>query len=507
MNAKPIAPTRITIVGGGFTAASSAVQLVRTSTLPVAITIIEPRPTVGGGLAHSADDPDHRLNGPAYLHYVDPSDSDSFQRWCVARDLVRADPGAHVADGVLYPRRQDFGRFVAQTVAEHGQLPGGSTIAHVRDVAQDLSQAGPLFTVHTRNGQAIASDMVMVATGNALPRLPAEFASVDPSHPGLLASPTDLARVRAIPKSARVLVLGTGLTALDILSTLVRSGHEGQITAVSRRGLRPASQRPLTRPAPNADTFHWPTRIDGPMVPFLVAAGSAPTLRQLTRALRERIRQVEAAGDLWYTPFDEIRDCLWQVWPGVSAQEKRRYLKRLRPWFDNFRFRSPPQNEAMVGRAEAAGRVRFQASRVLGVETTADGAFRVALRPRGTEQMQTQEFDSVINCTGLDAAAGVRDNPFLSALMRQGVIRVDETGVGLAAMPDCSAIAADGRVLDTLKIIGPPTNGTFADQVGAAFIAGHIRRALPSWLATVAALQAHAAPAGDTAVMRIKESA
>ena len=31
-------------------------------------------------MAHSADDPDHRLNGPAFLHYVDPSDPEAFDR-------------------------------------------------------------------------------------------------------------------------------------------------------------------------------------------------------------------------------------------------------------------------------------------------------------------------------------------------------------------------------------------------------------------------------------------
>lgn len=507
MKAKTSAPTRITIVGGGFSGASSAVQLVRASRLAVAITIVEPRPLVGGGLAHSADDPDHRLNGPAFLHYVDPSDSESFQRWCVERDLVKADPGARVADGSLYPRRRDFGRYVAETVGKLDKLPTGSTICHVQDVAEDLSHAGPLFTVRTRNGRSIESEMVMVATGNALPRLPAEFGGIDASHPGIVAVPTDLERVRAIPKSARVLVLGTGLTALDILSSLVRLGHEGQITAVSRRGLRPASQRPSTTPAPSAPAFHWPTRIDGPMAPFLLEAGSSPTMRKLMRVLRERISEVEAAGDLWYTPYDEVRDSVWQVWPTLPMHEKKRFLKRLRPWFDNFRFRSPPQNEAMVRQAEAAGGVEFRASRIRGVECAPNGAIRVAMRDRGSPVDRLQEFDAVINCTGLDSAAGVRDNPFLSSLMRQGFISVDPTGVGLAADQDCRAIAADGRVLDTLRIIGPPTNGTFPDQVGAAFIAAHIRRALPSWLEAVEVLHAKVPSVGSGEALRTRESA
>ena len=55
----------VTIVGGGFSGASAAIQLARHAPPRLDITVIEPRPDVGRGLAYSSDDPDHRLNGTA----------------------------------------------------------------------------------------------------------------------------------------------------------------------------------------------------------------------------------------------------------------------------------------------------------------------------------------------------------------------------------------------------------------------------------------------------------
>lgn len=506
MNAKTSMPTRITIVGGGFTGASTAVQLVRASAIPLAITIVEARPKLGAGIAHSADDPDHRLNGPAFLHYVDPADPLAFQRWCEDRNLVQGDPGALVPGGSLYPRRSEFGKFVAETVRTHEHWATGSVIRHLQAVAEDLTESGELFTLRTKEGQTIQSEMVIVATGNALPQLPQEFKAIDPSSAGIVAVPTDLDRVRGLPKSARVLVLGTGLTALDILSTLVRAGHQGPITAVSRRGLRPASQRPPPPSQSKPTIYEWPSRIDSAVPPFILAAGPSPTARKLLRALRERIREVEAAGDLWYTPYDELRDSFWQVWPTVPLAEKKRYLKRLRPWFDNFRFRSPPQNDAMVRQAEAAGLIQFGSTRIHAAERLSGGVIRVFMRDRGASVERTQDFDAVINCTGLDPAAGIKDNPFLSSLMRRDLVCVDSTGVGLAADDVCRSISANGRVRDTLRLIGPPTNGSFADQVGAAFIAARIRRALPSLLATIQVSHLRAGVEGGHA-FRTKESA
>lgn len=496
MNAKTsVPPRRITIIGGGFSGASVAVQLVRASQLPLAITIIEPRPDVGRGLAHSADDPDHRLNGTPAQHFVDPADPEGFSRWCVERGLVQEDPGAVAPGGSLFSRRKDFGAFVAETLRAHAGWPTGSTIRHLQDVVTDATAAAKTIDVRTAEGRVLAADMVIVATGNALPRLPAEFDVQLGANPAVIAVPTDLERVRAIPKSARVLVLGAGLTALDILSTLVRAGHEGGITAVSRRGLRPFPQRPPAAAQNKVAISELLARIEGPVAPFILAAGNPPTIRRLLRALRERIRQVESAGDLWYTPFDELRDALWQVWPTVPLDEKIRFLKRLRPWWDAHRFRSPPQNEAMVREAEDRGRVVFRTVRIRSVAQASDGSIRVVLCDRSTRTERTEHFDAVINCTGLDAAAGAKDNPLLAALARQGLISVDATGVGFAVDAGCRAIGLDGRAHDALRIIGPPTNGAFGDQVGAPFIAMRIRRAVPSMLAALGALPSAAAPA------------
>lgn len=479
-------PQRITIIGGGFTGASLAVQLVRASREPLDITIVEPRDSLGAGLAHSADDPDHRLNGPTFVHYLDPMDPLAFDRWVDERGLIRDDPGARVPGGQLFVRRRAFGEFVADVVRVHAKWPTGSTIRHVRDLAVGLTERGGTYIVRTESGQHRSSDMVLVATGNALPRLPAEFRQLAESNPRVIAVPTDLQRVRGIPKTARVLLLGSGLTAMDILSTLVRSGHEGPITSISRKGLRPASQRPPPPGATVATKFNLAERIDAPVAPFLRKAGDPPTVRKLMRALRDRIREVEAGGDVWYTPYDDVRETFWRVWSTLPLEEKRRYLKRLRPIFDAYRFRTPPQNEALVRAAENAGAITFLTTRVHQAQSTKHGVIRVSMRDKNELTDRLREFDAVINCTGLDAAAGAKDNPFLKSLVQEGVLCIDPTGVGFSADDHCRAIRSDGQAQERLRVVGPPTLGKFADLVGAPFIANHIRRVLPDILATLA---------------------
>jgi uncharacterized NAD(P)/FAD-binding protein YdhS len=53
------------------------------------------------------------------------------------------------------------------------------------------------------------------------------------------ADPLDTDPPLSVPTDARVLLVGSGLTALDVICTLLRQGHRGAIDVLSRRGLRP----------------------------------------------------------------------------------------------------------------------------------------------------------------------------------------------------------------------------------------------------------------------------
>jgi uncharacterized NAD(P)/FAD-binding protein YdhS len=67
------------ISGGGYTGTAFAIHLSRAATKPLDIWVIEPRERVGGGLAHSTEDPNHRLNAPDDIHLLYPDDALHFR--------------------------------------------------------------------------------------------------------------------------------------------------------------------------------------------------------------------------------------------------------------------------------------------------------------------------------------------------------------------------------------------------------------------------------------------
>ncbi|HYC36034.1 MAG TPA: FAD/NAD(P)-binding protein [Usitatibacter sp.] len=442
---------RMVIVGGGFTGAACAVQMARLARGSLEITVVEPRQDLGRGVAYSTADPDHRLNGPLDNHLLDPAEPDALRRWCEAQGVFARDPDAFANNGTAYISRGDFGAYVADMVRLEGR-----SIVHVRARAVDIVPGEAGETVVLEDGSRLPCALAVLATGNGPTRLPSAFASL-PGDPRIIADPLAEPVLPEIPPDARVLVIGASLTALDMASTLVRRGHRGAVNVISRRGLRPRPQRPR---GGDADVRALLERIEGPAPEFVTQALSGGSIRSLLHATRDRIAQLEREGATWHAGFDEVRNSVWRFWPALSVVEKRRFLRHLRPWYDVHRFRAPPQNEALVREAEARGLVRFQASRSA---------------PEG-------RFDAVINCSGLGADCGARDNTLLAKLLQRGRLKPDPSGFGFAVDGDCRPLGADGPQR-RLRMLGPPTAGTFGDPLGVIFIAPQVRRACPSMFA------------------------
>ena len=475
---------RIVIVGGGFSGTSAAVQLVRRSPAALDITVVEPREHIGGGLAYSSDEPDHRLNGQPGMHNPDPADTGMFARWCDQHGAVIADPAARLANGTTFIRRSVFRTFLQETVAQHAHWPTGSSIRHLRDRAVDIVPGAMAQTVMTANGAVLACDMVVLAPGHTRARLPANFGAGFAEHERVIVDPLATARLPAVAPDERVLVLGSGLTAYDILSTLLCAGHRGPIEVVSRRGLRPQAQRPP--PAPGMPPLPpMLERLAAPPDPFIRATGSPPTVRALLRALRRQIRAVARDGESWDASFDHLRDMVGQVWPGMAVAEKRRFFRQLRPWYDTHRFRVAPQNAVIVAAAEARGQVRFRAASIEGVASDGpDAPLRIALRERRAAAAHASFYDRVINCSGVDSTHPSAI-PLYAALLERGMISIDPSGVGMAVDGHYRAIDRHGNAGPRLRLVGPPTLGARGDPLGSAFIGIQVYNMIPDLLAVL----------------------
>lgn len=441
----------VVVIGGGFSGAVVAHQLARRAPDLFRIVVIEPRERLGSGVAYSTTDPAHRINVPASRMSFVSSDPCHFDRWLKADGVLRSDPEALTPDGRAFPRREVFGRYVAETLEPY-LLTGA--IEHRRDRATTVVRA-PWggYVVRLASGGEITADDVVLAATHPSPAAPEAFSPVA-GDPRLIADTQDAAALDALDPDARVLIVGTGLSMADIVASLERRGHRGPITAVSRRGL-------LSRGHPSRAADEYGAFDREPSV----------TALDLLQRIRRTVAAAEASGGRWHYVLDAVRNQGRGIWAALPESERRKVARRLRTFWDVHRFRVAPQLEDAIARLRASGQFEVFAGEPVSAEVGA-GGIEVSIQPR-RGALRTETFDAVALATGPAHRGICASDPLMAALADQGFVTPDRLGLGLSVDETSRAIGREGASADSFWIAGPLARGTFGELMGLPEVPRH----------------------------------
>jgi len=442
----------IAIIGGGFTGAAVALHLAeRFAPDQVRIIVFEPRERLGTGLAYDTADPVHRINVPAARMSIYPDEPEDFSRWLGETDALKDDPQAFTAGGVPFPRRQAFGLYITARLAP---FVASGAVEHWRTTAVEANQIDGVWSVRTADGRQLQAIGVVLAVSHPAPSLPTSLQAIE-NHPGLVPDATKPDALAKVPPDARVLVVGNGLTAADVIASLKERGHRGTILSISRRGLRSRGHPP-----------------DEQSVTLDLISTPSERASHLLHRVRQAVREANAAGLTWHPVLDAVRAQGQAIWKRLPVSERRRIARHIRPFWDVHRFRIAPQVEKALDDAVAEGSLTVKAASVRSVETSHD-AIRVTLKERGKTEATVQDFDTVIVTTGPAHGSILQSQPLLASLAAKGRLALCPTGLGLLCDRESRALATTGGADDTLLIAGPLARGTFGELMGLPQVSEH----------------------------------
>jgi uncharacterized NAD(P)/FAD-binding protein YdhS len=415
------------IIGGGASGVLLANQLLQRSTPDFRITVIEKRPEIGRGLAYHTGNPEHVLNVRVANMSALPDEPDHFWRWLTSREGVPPP----CPDPYCFVPRRIYGDYMASLLT---MSKGRSwhRLSVVQGTCVDVSEAQSEVTVRLDDGRHYVGDIAVLATGHDVRSCSAGYADpwVPPSAAG-------------IDPDATVLVLGTGLTMVDYIQSLVHDGHRGPIVAMSRRGL-------LARSHQRTD----PVRIPEAEVPF------GASISQLLRWFRGRVDAHAAKGGDWRSVIDGVRPYTQRLWRELPPASKRRFLEHARAWWDVHRHRMAPEVEARITHALHDGRLTLMAAKVTGIAPNDAGA-RVRYRRRGQSEIQSMQVGAIVDCTGIVKDPLASANLAVRSLFDRGLARVDPLHIGIDIGPDCAIVNRDGVPSRRLFAVGPLTRAAF----------------------------------------------
>lgn len=421
----------VAIIGGGFSGTVLAVQLLRRSPA-LSIGVIDKNSIPGRGLAYSTQYNCHLLNVPAGNMSALEDDPGHFLRWARAN----CGPAVHAESFVS---RMAYGRYIGSLLEESTMQEVGHSLGWFQEEAVSRTRENGAPVVLLKNGRELRAEVVILGIGN--------FPPANPKVSGLYErkkryvpfawSPSAL---EGLDPNGSVLLIGSGLTSVDLAIALQARKFQGQIQIISRHGLFPQRHQ-ATEPWPQ----FW-------------HQGSPRNVRGLMHLIRDQVRAAAAKGVDCRAVINALRPVAQDIWKSLPLEERTRFLRHARPYWEAHRHRIAFEVHNVVSRLISEGRLKIHAGRITEYSEVGDQAV-VAFRNRKDGSQHRLQVDRVINCTGSETDCRRIDDALLTSLFLQGEARADPLFLGLDVDSKGSVLNFNGVPSNSLFAIGPAKKG------------------------------------------------
>ena len=409
----------VVVVGAGASGTLTTIHLVRASGrrgAGVEITLLDPADRWGRGTAFGTTDDQHLLNVPASGMSALPEDPSHFVQW---------------RGGAAYefaPRRE-YARYLDEllTATLNSSLVN-TTVRHHRLRAVGVRRAATGAVVDLDGGSELAADAVVLACGLPGPgsewapesvRDSAFFVS-DPWGPGAL----DVVR-RDRTGPADVLVVGTGLTMVDVVLSLTdqHNARNRVVLAVSRSGRLPKTHAPVQRPAVIPDISSWGGRLD-----------------DLRSAIRDHVVTAARSTGDWRPGIDGLRFQVAALWSRLSEDDRVEFLRRDAGTWNTLRHRMPLSSATQLARLRRLGRLELGRAEVIAAQPLPLGGLSVEL-----SDGSRRDVGWMVNCTGPRTDIRCLGDPLLDDILRPraGSALATPATAGMGVRTD------NGRLIDS----------------------------------------------------------
>jgi uncharacterized NAD(P)/FAD-binding protein YdhS len=466
----------ISITGGGAVGAGALISLadhlmhyqVRR---PFEVTLIEKSAEFGQGLAYGTDVMTHLLNMPSGTMSIRRHNKMDFVEWLNDGDNHQADD-ADISNYTAesFVPRKIFGSYIfkrlRQAVVSLENMGGSISLLNNTE-AVSMSRSGNAWQIALAGGSNVTSDYAFLCPGNQpsqkFPHLRSNENYISDAWPATKVAKDDV-----------VYIIGSSLTAIDVLKTLKANGHEGKIYFLSRRGYlprvryaankwvlselhpaNPANDSSVTLKAFRKKYLEELSRRSSELQPYA-------ELRRIKRnSIRDTLEQDIALAEAANSPFFDVLKALDEVvselWNRLPDGDKIEFEHRYRSIWNAYSYAMPIDTAKVV-----LSCMEFDQLEVLGgfkdIEFDAKQQKFIAFDASGLP-LQIESGGVVINATGPSQDLQSVQNPLLRQMYQDGLLSTHSAGGVNVDFETCQTINAEHQINENLYLIGSLTRG------------------------------------------------
>jgi uncharacterized NAD(P)/FAD-binding protein YdhS len=464
--ATPSGKRPIAVVGAGFSGTIAALKLLRRLPTDQPVILCERAPEFAKGVAYATGESDHLLNVRAANMSALDDEPLHFEEW-LKRRAPNGHEGMHETSAGLFASRGLYGQYL-RSILDYAmrETAGHAQLRLMPDDVTDVVSDRGGYELVCASGQRLQVSGIVLANGN----LPPE----EKADPRICENPWGAKAWAKLDGDLPVMIVGTGLTMVDLAISMRRRGFKGRIVAMSRGGMLP------TRHAPGGA---WPT-------PQFTLA-EEQSLPLLMAHLRDEVFAAAEQGIGWRAVIDSMRPVTASLWSRLPLAERQRFLRHARRYWDVHRHRMAPPHADLIETMQQDGSLSVIGGRIRSFDST-PAHVRVTYASRGKNgAVETLDVQRVIMASGLEHISRTRD-PLMQNLLDRGLVRVDRQGLGIDVTDGLNVVKEEGTPAERMWALGPIVRGVFWECVAvpdirvqathvAVSVVARLREDAPRW--------------------------
>lgn len=393
----------VAIIGCGFSGAMVLAGIVKNTSKPLSIAIIDPNPEPALGIAYATRKPFHLLNVRASKMGAFADDERGFIDWLAtdAANIFCRKNGLSVQwkDEDFAPRML-YGAYLQHIWMHTLAMAAEKKIRVVfyKEEAERIIPQESHFTLLTPY-EKIEAQHVVLATGN---RFAKEDGQTRYVYDVWNFDFTGFAKSEA-GNNRPAIIVGMGLTAIDTVFSLRDGGFEKPVIMLSRRALLPA--------------------IHEAYAPYRGEIPKESSLLTLMRWVRATAEQEMKNGGSWQAVVDSLRPHMLRLWAHLGTKDKKLFFRKLFTFWNIHRHRMASEIGNPLLQAVQEGDIILKQGRLLSAREQTNFI---------TAQLSLETIDAaaIFHCVGPDYR-GITETPLLATLFEQNLLQKSASGFGL----------------------------------------------------------------------------
>jgi uncharacterized NAD(P)/FAD-binding protein YdhS len=414
----------IAIIGGGVSGALVVLNILKQSKRATQILWFDAKNAFCKGLAYSTDEDVYLLNVRASNMSVFVDEPLHFVNWLTQQQLPFSSQD--------FVSRTIYGQYVSSTFNELKDSHATVKITCLAEEVTTINKNGDEFLVSAK--QDYQAQQVVLAFGNFLPAHPRSIHTNFQQSNRYFQNAFSSQVITQVINQESVLIVGSGLTMIDVVLSLKKHHYTGKITAISPHGYLP--QAHIENPLPTTASY--------------INEQQTYTLLQLYSLVNQQLKFARANQLSTHSVIDTLRPHLQRLWLGLSLEDKQQFLRHLRHKWGVARHRVASQSMQVIKELLHNKQLELIRGRVLDIRSNETG-FDIQYSNREQESNHLQA-SVLINCTGPESNFEKVEIPLIKQLLQAKIICTDALKYGIEA-------SINGQITPNLFTIGPPLKG------------------------------------------------